>query len=197
MVSLADTQLSRQITMKLSNPEKLILLMLSEIYDKLGLTDVDTNLLSSAIRTENTWALDWEMPGVVGSDGEPTPPLVIDVVNYLDMWSFLEEAHSSFDLPAKERVAAEAEPFGSHVRFPGFDGNNEGEAISIANILVNDMGRFSRFKGRNLNSHAPLMDNYRRMYNVFEPIRVSLSGTRHLTPEQVIVVLQAMRHPGA
>lgn len=183
--------------MKLSNPEKLILLMLSEIYDKLGLTDVDTNLLRSAIYTENAWALDWEMPGVVGSESEPTPPLVRDVVNYLDMWSFLEEAHSSFDVSTKERVAQEAEPFGRHVRFPGFDGNNESEALSIVRILVDDMGRFSRFKGRELNSHAPLTANYARMYNVFEPIRASLTGSRPLGPEQVIVVLQAMRHPEA
>lgn len=197
MLSLIDTQLERQLTMKLSNPEKLILLMLSEIYDKLGLTNVDTKLLSSAIHSENTWALDWEMPGVVGSDSEETPPLVIDVVNYLDMWSFLEEAHSSFDSPAKDRVAAQAEPFGSHVRFPGFDGNNETDAMSVAHILVNHMGRFSRFKGRDLNSHAPLLDNYRRMYSIFEPIRTSLSGTRHLSPEQIIAVLQAMRHPRA
>lgn len=183
--------------MKLSNPEKLILLMLSEIYDKLGLTSVDTNLLSSAIHTENTWAIDWEMPGVVGSDREPTPPLVTDVVNYLDMWSFLEEAHTTFDLPAKEQVALEAEPFGGNVRFPGFDGNNEVEAMSIAHILVNDMGRFSRFKGRDLNSHAPLMENYERMYKVFEPIRASLTGARPLAPAQVVAILQAMRHPGA
>jgi uncharacterized protein YfbU (UPF0304 family) len=183
--------------MKLSNPEKLILLMLSEIYDKLDLTDVDTKLLRAAIYSENTWALDWEMSGVVGSDTEPVPPLVRDVVDYLDMWSFLEEAFSSFEGPAKEKVAREADPFGKHVRFPGFDGNNEADALSIANILINDMGRFSRFKGRDLNSHAPLRTNYARMYSVFEPIRKSLTGTRPMSPDQVVAVLKAMRHPGA
>lgn len=182
--------------MKLSNSEKLILLMLGEIYEKLELKNIDTNLLRSAIHSENTWALDWEMQGVVGSDGEPTPPLVVKVVNYLDMWSFLEEAHSSFDQPAKDFVAQEAEPFGRHVRFPGFDGNYEGEAFSIAQILVNDMGRFSRFKGRDLNSHASLLENYARMYEVFEPIRASLSGTRALEPAQVVAILQAMRRSG-
>lgn len=182
--------------MKLSNPEKLILLMLSEIYDKLGLTEVDTSLLRSAIYTENTWALDWEMQGVVGSESEPPPPLVHKVINYLDMWSFLEEAHNSFDAPTKDRVAQEAEPFGKHVRFPGFDGNNESEALSIAKILVNDMGRFSRFKGRDMNSHAPLLENYARMYKIFEPIRATLTGTQFLEPEHVIAILHAMRNPG-
>ena len=179
--------------MKLSNPEKLIILMLSEIYDKLGLGDIDTKLLRSAIYSENTWALDWEMPGVVGSDQEAPPPLVRDVVNYLDMWSFLEEAHASFDAPTREHVAREAEPFGRHVRFSGFDGNNESEALSIARILVDDMGRFSRFKGRDLDSHAPLISSYARMLGVFEEIRPTLSGARHLLPEEVIAILLAKR----
>lgn len=177
--------------MKLSNPEKLILLMLGEIYDKLGLSDIDTKLLRSAIHSENTWALDWEMPGIVGGDNEPTPPLVQDVVNYLDMWSFLEEAYGTFDPPTREHVARKAESFGRYVRFPGFDGNNESKALSIARILVNDMGRFSRFKGRDLNSHAPIMPSYVRMLKVFSTIRPSLSSTRSLSPEQVIAVLQA------
>lgn len=183
--------------MKLSNPEKLILLMLSEIYDKLELNDIDTRLLRSAIHSENTWALDWEMPGVVGSDSEPTPALVKDVANYLDMWSFLEEAYSSYDTVIKERIAQEAAPFGRHVRFPGFDGNNESDALSIARILVEDMGRFSRFKGRDMNSHAPLLPAYAQMLKVFEPIRPSISGTRSLSPDQAITILQAMRHPEA
>ena len=183
--------------MKLSNPEKLIILMLSEIYDKLELNDVDTHLLRSAIHSENTWAIDWEMSGVFGSEVEATPPLVSEIVDYLDMWSFLEEAYSLFDSASKEKIAREAEPFGKHVRFPGFDGNNEHDALSIVRILVDDMGRFSRFKGREINSHAPLIPAYARMYKVFEPIRASLSGIRHLSPEQVISVLKAMRYSEA
>jgi uncharacterized protein len=183
--------------MKLSNSEKLIFLMLSDIYDKLGLADIDTKLLRSAIYTENTWALDWEMSGVIGSDGEPLPPLVQDVVKYLNMWSILEESHSSFDSEAKDKVAREAEPFGKHVRFPGFDGNNEARALSIARILIDDMGRFERFRGRDLNSHVPLISNYDRMLKVFESNRQSSTGNRTIGPEQMVVVLQAIRHPDA
>ena len=70
--------------MKLTNAEKLILLMLSDIYEKLGLDGININLLRSAIYTENTWALDWEMPGVVGSDSEPLPTHVREVVAGVD-----------------------------------------------------------------------------------------------------------------
>ncbi len=177
--------------MKLTNPEKLILLMLSEIYDKLSLEDVDTQLLRSAIYTENTWALDWEMPGVVGSDAEPTPPLVEEVIHYLDMWSFLEEAYSAFDSTEKMRIELEAAPFGKHVRFPGFDGNNETELLGIARILIEDMGRFSRFKGRDLNSHFPSREKYRNMFEVFAPFRLELNGLSGLSVENVISILRA------
>lgn len=183
--------------MKLSSSEKLLFLMLSEIYDKLGLADIDTKLLRSAIYTGNTWALDWEMPGVIGGDGEPPPPLVQDVVKYLNMWSILEESHSSFDSETKNKVAREAEPFGKHVRFPGFDGNNEARALSIAKILIDDMGRFERFRGRDLNSHMSLISNYDRMLKVFESFRQSLNGSRTIDPDQMVVVLQAIRHPDA
>lgn len=181
--------------MKLNNAEKLILLMLSEIYEKLGLTDVDTKLLSAAIHSDNTWALDWEMPGVVGENPEETPSIVREVLEYLDMWSALEEAYASLDEEEKRQIEKEAEPFGRHVRFPGFDGNNESKLLSIARLLVEDMGRFSRFQGRDLNSHVSLRQNYARMLRVFEPLRVTSSGARRLNENQIASVLKAMRHP--
>lgn len=181
--------------MKLTNPEKLMLFMLSEIYDKLGLNDVNTELLRKAITSENLWALDWEMQGIVGGESEETPPDVREVVNYLDMWSFLEEAYESFGPEAKAQVKKEAHPFGDPVRFSGFDGNNEGELMSIANMLVGEMNRFQRFKGRDLNSHVTLRDNYARMYKVFEPMRASLIGGG-LSPDQVVRVMKAKMHPG-
>lgn len=179
--------------MKLTNPEKLILLMLSAVYDKLGLDSVDTSLLRSAIYSENTWALDWEMPGVVGSEPDPVPELVSEVVNYLEMWWFIEEAVSLFGPEDSARLEREAAPFGKHVRFTGFDGNNEPKPLGIARILIEDMGRFTRFKGRDLNSHVPLLDAYRRMHLLFSPMRTRLSHRSHLSVDQVIELLNAMR----
>ena len=48
--------------MKLTNPEKLILVMLSEIYEKLGIQgETDTKFLLNAIYEGHTWALSWKM----------------------------------------------------------------------------------------------------------------------------------------
>ena len=180
--------------MKLTNPEKLILLMLAELHDKVGVKDgTDTKLLTRAIYSDNTWALDWEMPGIVGDNLEPNPPEVTDVVNFLDMWLFIEEAYEKFDAPSREKVKTGAAPFGEHVTFTGFDGNNESRHMSIALFLVEDMGRFTRFKKRDLNSHHPSIEGLRRMLDVFENIRPTLVN-RRLHADEVIQLLNA-RHP--
>lgn len=167
------------------------MVMLSDIHEKLGIENgVDTKLLTSAIYSDNTWALSWELQGIIGGSPDPTPPEVSEVTDILDMWSLIEEAYATFDAPEKTKIEAEAGPFGKHVQFSGFDGNNETEHMSIARFLIEDMGRFSRFKGRDLNSHHPSIEKYRRMFAVFEPIRKTLVG-HGLTAGQVIELLNA------
>lgn len=178
--------------MKLTNPEKLILIMLAEIQEKLDIKDgTNYKLVTNAIYSENTWALDWEMPGIVGSFPEQTPPQVKFVVDVLEMWSFIEEGYDSFDPKEKENIKEKASPFGSHVKFSGFDGNNETDEMSIASFLINDMGRFSRFKKRDMNSHCSSINTYEKMLNVFKPLLSTLNGQMHLSADQVISILKA------
>ena len=179
--------------MKLSNAEKLILIMLADLHEKLGIDDVDTKLLKNAIYSDNTWALSWELTGIVGDSPEPTPPEVSLVVDILDMWSFVEEAYEQFDSAQKAELEAKADPFGKHVAFSGFDGNNETKFMSIADFLVDDMERFTRFAGRDLNSHCPVIDGYRRMLEKFLAIRPSLDG-RGLSVAEAAEILNARRY---
>jgi len=115
-------------------------------------------------------------------------------VNILDMWSFLERGFGELSKKDKDRVAAEAEPFGKHVVFAGFDGNNEGEYMSIARFLIHELDRFSEFEGRDLNAHMPTLDAHRRMFSVFERIRANLTG-RDLNAAEIIEILKAKLHP--
>lgn len=94
----------------------------------------------------------------------------------------------------KAHVEKEAEPFGSHVRFRGFDGNNETEYMGAAEFLVNDLERFSTFKGRDLNSHLPSLDTYKRMLAVYRPLRNS-HDFGPLNAEQIIKILKEQAHP--
>ena len=181
--------------MKLTDPEKLMLIMLTEIHEHLKITNgVDAKFVQSAIYRDNTWGLSWKFPGIFQGGGAPDPPTVGEVVDILDMWSAIETSYQRLSAEDQERIKVEAHPYGDG-RFDGFDGNNETEHLGIARFLIDDLGRFTNFKGRELNSHLPLsLEGYRRMLAVFLPLRPSL-GPDDLTAGQIIQLLRERLHP--
>lgn len=158
--------------MKITNSEKLILMMLCDISRKVGNDPnqgIDADFVEKAISYDNTWAIDWKYPGIFSAP-DPLPSEVTQTVDYLDMWSFIEEALQTISVDQQQELDAE------HLLtvFPGFDGNNEIDYLSAARCLIDDLDRFQRFKDRDLNSHMPSVSGYQRMYQVFEPIRRTL-----------------------
>ncbi|WP_409457148.1 YfbU family protein [Pseudomonas oryzihabitans] len=87
-----------------------------------------------------------------------------------------------------------ASPGGHCATFIGFDGNNETTHYGIAGHLIDDLKRFSRFSGRSLNSHCLLLDVYRRMLTVYDPIRRNFV-MRKMRKEEVLAVTAAAVHP--
>ena len=70
--------------MELSFGEKLILIMLSEIHEKLKIEDgIEPRFVQHAIFTEAAWSLTWKYPGLVGSGRASTPPHVREVWDHL------------------------------------------------------------------------------------------------------------------
>ena len=139
------------------------------------------------------WAFEWEYQGIFHRH-EDDRSVLTEVVDVMDMWSFLERGFGELSKKDKDRVKKEAAPFGESVVFTGFDGNNESERVGIARFLIEKLHRFSGFKGRELNSHMPTTDTYRRMSGVFEPIRPKLTG-RELDVSEIIEILKAKIHP--
>jgi len=179
----------------LSDGEKLITTMLADVIKGLNIeTETNIDLVKNVIYGGHYWALGWEMPGLF-HDHIDKRSRVSFVVNVLDMWDFLEEAFEKLDDDEKARLAEAADPFGKHVRFPGFDGNNETEYMSIARFLVDDLSRFSRFKDKkhDMNSHHPTLETYGAMYRAFEPIRKTLIFGKAMSVEQMAEVLNARR----
>lgn len=178
----------------LSDGEKLIAIMLAELIKKQGV-EVETNidLVEKVIYGGHYWALGWEMPGIFHghADKQRHVRFVVDV---LDMWSFMEEAFDDLREKERERLVIEAAPFGEHVQFPGFDGNNESEHLSIARFLVEELDRFTRFREghRDLNSHSPTLERYARMLRVFAPMREILVG-RRLSVDELVLLLNSRR----
>jgi uncharacterized protein YfbU (UPF0304 family) len=174
--------------MNLSNGEKLILIMLTEVYKKLEIKgDVDPDFVQEAIFSGNTWGLKSKHSGIFVTD-EDNPEVRKEVIDILAMWSILESSYERLSPEDKELIKVEAQPFGNDVKFRGFDGNNEGSYMGIASFVINHLDRFTEFKGRDLNSHYESLDGYRRMCSVYDPMVVA-SG-RDLSANQIIEIIK-------
>lgn len=161
--------------MKVSDGEKLILLMLSELYEHLEINgEIEPSFIQSAIFSNNLWAIPWKYSGIPFED-QDDPEIVKEVLDILDMWSFIEYSYEQLSDKEKEYLEVAAKPFGKDPKFPGFDGNNESSYMGIASFIVNDLERFEEFKGRNFNSHCPSLDGHGRMLSVFEKIRRNMN----------------------
>lgn len=188
-------------TVRFSDGERVLILMMRDVYKRLkGLNDeysdiddafgeIDADFLAEVIYGGHYWAPKWDMQGLFHGE-EDDPEDVHFVVDVLSMWSFLERAYHRLDDAAKARIEEEAKPFGRAVRFDGFDGNNESSLMAIAEFLINKMGRFEEFQGRELNSHFPSVDVHKRMLAVFKPIKRSLFG-RDLSVNEIVRILKA------
>lgn len=180
--------------MNITDGEKLILLMLSELYERLDIEgEIKPEFIKSAIFSQNLWGIPWKYSGIP-FESQETPPMVKEVLDILDMWSFIEYAYRELSEEDKKRLEEDAHPFGKDPKFPGFDGNNESEHMNVASFLINDLDRFQEFKGRSLNAHMPTLETYHRMLSAFESIRSSLiSGP--MTFAQLTTVLREKLHP--
>ncbi|MBZ5604583.1 MAG: YfbU family protein [Acidobacteriia bacterium] len=133
---------SNETQVQLSDGDKLILLMLRDLFKQLKLKDgeIDPDFIAEVIFGGHSWGLKWQYSGIFHGH-EDKRAVVSEVVDVLDMWSFLEAAHRKLSKADKARVATEAAPIGKHVQFGGFDGNEESEYGSVGdNYLDSSSG---------------------------------------------------------
>ncbi len=167
--------------------------MLADIHQKLDIKgSVNSKLVADALWNQQDWAIRWEHDFLF--EPESNPPKVSYVVDVLDMWRFIKGAY--IHLPDDEKLRVESTvPYGGgkDPTFPGFDGNEEGEYYAVACMLIETMGRFSEFSGQPLNSHSNTTERYRKMLEVFRPIRKSLASLPRvdLSADQIIEILSA------
>jgi uncharacterized protein YfbU (UPF0304 family) len=129
-----------------------------------------------------------KMSGLVAGDGDDEfPPEVRQVSEIVNLWRYLVWSYESFDAADRKKVLAGAGVFG--VAFPGFDGNNESQQLSIARFMVERMDMFTELQVTN--SHMPTLGRYRRMLEEFEPLYSGEMAIRKLTVAEVIDILKA------
>jgi uncharacterized protein YfbU (UPF0304 family) len=174
--------------MELRNGERLILIMLSEIYEHLNIQgQIDPLFVREAICSGNVWGLSRQY-GEIFDNKEANESVHRQVVDFLDMWSFIEWSYQCLSPTDKERVA-EATPLGA--QFPGFDGKSESEYLNVARFVVDQLDRFGEFRGRILNSPMPRTAAYQRMHAKFQPMRNSCN--RKLEATQIIELLRLIQ----
>ncbi len=182
--------------MELSDSEKLILIMLSEIYEHLEIDgDIDPKFIQSAIHSGNNWGIKRKYTGIFSDSDGNNSSIVPEVQDILDMWYILEYSYEKLSLEDKRKIKTEAAPFGRAVKFTGFDGNNEADYLNVAYFLVNDLELFSYLKDRDLNAHFYSLDAYRRMLAAYKPIRSSPTFGDSLSATEIIQVLKEQTHP--
>lgn len=178
--------------MKISDGEKLIILMLTELYKKLDIEDeIDTDFIRSAIFSDNLWSIPWKYPGIPFDD-QDTPDVVKEVLDILDMWSLIEHQYERLSKEEKAKLEQGAGDFGKEPKFRGFDGNHETTHMGTALFIVNDLDRFQEFAGRNMNSHMSSLDGYRRMLQKFEEMRKDYDN---FDVDNLIELLNEQIHP--
>jgi len=177
--------------MKLSDGEKLILMMLAEIYKHLKIkkAEFDPDFISETIVNGYLWGLKWKYHSIP-FEPEDDPPDVKETANILDMWRFLEEGYENLSKADKAKVDAVTGQ--KNLKFIGFDGNHE-DHFGIARYFVEDLKRWGRFKGRDLNSHTSSVDGYRRILRVFEPMRSALGDRSPLNADEIARIMNARR----
>lgn len=177
-------------SVRLSEGEKLIAIMLRDIYKhiKLDRGEIDPDFVSAAIYGGHNWGLNWQHDFLF-TKYEDNPKDVRFVVDVLDMWSFIENGYERLPKKDKQTVMDENKLF-ANTTFIGFDGNDEAELSSIVNFLIDKLGRFTNFKGRDLNSHMPTGNDYAKMLRRFEPIRKTLVG-KPLSSSQIVQILKS------
>jgi uncharacterized protein len=181
--------------MQLSDGEKLILMMLCELYKHLNIDgEIDPDFVQQTIWQDHLWGFSWKYTGIPFAK-EETPREVRETLDVLDMWWFIEKSYEKLSPNDKKRIEKEADPFGSHVQFDGFDGNNEPH-FGMARYLIDHLEKYEDFKGRSLNSHFPSIERYKRMYRLFEPMRVSIGMNQQmLSADDIIKLLNTQTHP--
>ncbi|MEC4722794.1 YfbU family protein [Noviherbaspirillum sp. CPCC 100848] len=176
----------------LTDGDKLNFMMLRDIVKHLKIKDTETDveLVAESLYGGHYWAPIWEMQGLFHKHADQ-PADVSLVVDTLDMWDFIEGRIEKLSPDEVEKL--KAANHGYLPKFAGFDGNNESTLMGIARFLVEKMDRFSRFKKRDFNSHAPTAARYRRMTTAFEPVRATLGPGRDLNVDQIIELLKVER----
>lgn len=104
-----------------------------------------------------------------------------------EVWDILE-MHWALQL-SRDRLSDKAGIDEKEVYFRGFDGNDETEGCLMAYALyiVEDLDRYNGLKHGDMNSHMPMLSEYRRMLGKWQ----AMPKNHELSADEIKSVLSA------
>ncbi len=159
--------------MNISYGERLILKMLCDLYEHLGVHgEINHKVVAEAITSGNTWSLDWD---VLSDVEDPSAAVVKETGEIMTMWSVIEREYADLKQADKDQLKKDL-GLVQDPRFEGFDGNNDAH-FGVAKHLVEQMGRFDNFSRRDLNSHSAVsLPRYRSMLPKYNAVALRNHG---------------------
>lgn len=167
--------------MKFSPAERLILMMLADIHKHLKISgEIDAAFVIDHLGSDE-WAFGRKYQFL---SEETTPADVVnEVYDILNMWRAIEPSFQS--LPPKQQDLVKRTTSLSGVEFEGFD--NLEPHLHVARIMIERLGLYAEFKGRDLDTHGPTIEEHRVRFKKWK----SLGKKATLSEDELIRVLGA------
>ncbi|WP_315772765.1 MULTISPECIES: YfbU family protein [unclassified Bradyrhizobium] len=172
--------------MVLSDGERLILVMLAEVYKHHGIKgEIDPDFVLATIFNNQTWAFRWKYGSIVRED-QKQPEIVEETCDILDMYRHMSNSLKKLDAAQLSAIKKRTDPFDDYLKFQGFDFNND-EHATVVDHLVKHLDRYTEINP-DLNSHSSAtIQQYRKMLTRYQKNRPAHG---ELTPEQIIAIVK-------
>ena len=176
--------------MEMTDVERLIFLMLSEINEKIG---IKSNILPDFITTTNL--RDKQCPFIESSSNKKNAlSITEEVVSILDMWVDIQRSHYSLTNEKREMLEINVPYIGNKPVFSGFDISYEKDYMELTRYLVGEIERFRKLWVSDFVSKTPSLNGYKRMLDVYIPIR-DAHPNKLLTLNQLCEILINKNEP--
>lgn len=179
--------------MELSNKDKLLVTLLTDIYGHLKVVGaLDPFLVHRAVSSDQGWALEWKYPALFPPSGE-CPAEVAYVMQVLSMWERIELSYEALDVEEQLLLARDVGLTAAKPVFPGFNSKQEGALLGIARLLVNDLQRWPLFSGRLRSARHSTVAGYDRMLAVLRGLSCAEPDSGQLAWPELSRLLNAWR----
>ena len=174
--------------------QKLTLLMLADIHEKLEITHgVDPAFVREMVVSNELWAIAEAYPQYFRSRDAESPECLGFVKDTLFMWHDIESAYDELSDRQKQEVS---ELLGmKRVDYPGFfvgfSKKDEPVEHRVSHVLMNLIGMVPNFGGRTLDAYSSWVPQYRAMLDVFADMEID----HRLSIDQLVTLFRVWRGP--